>query len=74
MRKVLPINVKGIKKYRLIKGITAGELARRTGINKQSISMYEQGKTIPCAERMDIICKVLDCTPEDIVKYDIESL
>jgi transcriptional regulator with XRE-family HTH domain len=72
MRRVLPVNVKAIKKYRLIKGISRVELAKRIGANRQSISMYEQGRTVPCAERMRLICKELDCTPEDIVKYDYE--
>lgn len=72
MRRVLPINIKTMKKYRLIKGISASELARRVGAHRQSIAMYEQGRGVPMGDRLLLICKELDCKPEDIIKCNGE--
>ncbi len=72
MKKVLPINIRAMKKYRLIAGISASELARRIGVKRQSISMYEQGKSMHNGDRLLRICGELCCAPEDIIKCNGE--
>ena len=74
MGKALPVNVKAMKKYRIIKGLTPNELAKKIGVSRQVVYRYESGEVVPSAQNMEKICKELSCTPEDIVKWDIENV
>ncbi len=44
--------------------MTQKEFARRTGIPETTVSDWKKKKTNPIAEKILIICKVLDVTPE----------
>ena len=44
--------------------ITQKEFAKRTGIPETTISDWKKKETNPTAEKILIICKVLDVTPE----------
>ena len=44
--------------------MTQKEFAKRTGIPETTISDWKKKKTNPTAEKILIICKVLDVTPE----------
>ncbi|SFU66178.1 helix-turn-helix domain-containing protein [Butyrivibrio sp. M55] len=44
--------------------ITQKEFAKRTGIAESTISDWRKKNTNPTAEKIMIICKVLDVTPE----------
>jgi transcriptional regulator with XRE-family HTH domain len=44
--------------------LTQKEFANRTGIPETTISDWKKKKTNPTAEKILIICKVLDVTPE----------
>ena len=44
--------------------ITQKEFAKRTGIPETTVSDWKKKKTNPTAEKILIICKVLDVTPE----------
>ena len=43
--------------------ITQKEFAKRTGIPETTVSDWKKKKTNPTAEKILIICKVLDVTP-----------
>ena len=68
MRRVLPVNAKNIKYYRLCKGMTGTELARRVGVTRQSISAYEKGIQFPVGH-IEKIAEVLDVAPSDLVDF-----
>ena len=44
--------------------MTQKEFSRRTGIPETTISDWKKKKTNPTAEKILIICKILDVTPE----------
>ena len=44
--------------------ITQKEFAKRTGIPETTVSDWKKKKTNPTAEKILMICKVLDVTPE----------
>lgn len=67
MRRVLPVNARKIKFYRLAKGMTASELARKIGVTRQSISAYEKGIQFPIGH-IEKIAEVLGVTTTDLVE------
>jgi DNA-binding XRE family transcriptional regulator len=68
MRRVLPINAKKIKYYRMCKGMRASELAKLVGVTRSSIYAYEKGIQFPIG-KLDKIAKVLGVTTEDLVSF-----
>lgn len=44
--------------------MTQKEFARRTGIPETTVSDWKKKKTNPTSEKILVICKVLDVTPE----------
>ena len=52
-------NGERLKKARIYNGLTLTELAEKTEISKQSISLYENGKNIPDYQRVAIMSQAL---------------
>ena len=50
------------------KGFTQLEFSEATGIAQSTISDWKHKKTNPAANKIMIICDVLECTPYDILK------
>lgn len=65
---MFPINKKfegeRLKNARQLRGLTLTELATRTGISKQSLSLYENSKNIPEYERVESLATALNF-PQD---------
>ena len=59
MRKVLPLNAKGIKKYRIAKDKTVIELAKALKVSRQTIYNYEAGTQMPPPKQLAKIAKLL---------------
>lgn len=55
-----------LKRARTIRGISATELSRATGVTNGTISRIEAGKHNPTAETIEKLCEALQC---DIVIY-----
>ena len=52
------------------RGITRYELAKRTEVKFQTIDRYYKNRVVRYDSYiLDRICKVLDCTPNDILEY-----
>ena len=49
------------------KGMTQLELSKQTGIAQSVISDWKRKGTDPQAKKIMTICKVLECTPYDIL-------
>jgi|SRR5690625_2372401 len=63
-------NGKRLKNGRLFRGLTLTELANRTEISKQSISLYENEKNIPDHQRVKRISKELNIPYEFFFQKD----
>lgn len=56
-----------LRKYRLEKGMTQSELAKQAGINVNTISNYESGKTYPQnREVYSILAQILGVNPDHL--------
>lgn len=56
-----------LKFFRIQKGLTIVELAKRTGLNYNTISQYESGKHKPRIDNLQKIAEALECEVKDIV-------
>ena len=56
-----------IYKYLEEKGITQKEFADRTGISQSTVSDWRRKGTNPSADKIMIICDVLDITPYELL-------
>ena len=56
-----------IYRYLEEKGITQIEFANKTGISQSTISDWRRKKTNPSADKIMIICEVLDISPYELL-------
>ena len=59
-----------LKKARLDKNLSQGELAKQIGVARQTINMIEKGNYNPTLNLCISICKVLDKTLDEIFWED----
>lgn len=62
----------GIKKARLQANITQQQLAEAIGVNQSSVALWETGQTLPRADKLLDIAKLLNCTIEELLKKEGE--
>ena len=55
-----------LKKYRTDMDMKQEELADRIGVSQKTISSWEVGRSEPTMREVTKLCKVLDCTVEDL--------
>jgi putative transcriptional regulator len=59
-----------LRELRKRQGYSQNKLAKATGMSLQGLQRYEYGKaaTMPL-DTLDKFCRVLNCTPGDILQY-----
>ncbi len=62
-----------IKEKRKERKLTQTELAEMIGSTKNTISALETGQFAPSAYVAALLCKVLDCTFEELFTLDLED-
>ena len=65
--------INNIKERRLAKGLTQEELARLTGVRRETIIFLEKGKYNPSLRLAYKTAKVLETSIEDIFSFEDES-
>lgn len=55
-----------IKNFRLYRGLSQLELANRVGRTVNVISNWELGKNAPDPDSIELICKILEITPNEL--------
>ena len=55
-----------LKEYRLRSKMTQKELAEKICVSQKAISSWEVGRSEPTMKEVTKLCKVLDCTIEDL--------
>lgn len=53
-----------------LRGMTAAELSRKTGLDEATISNYRKGRYIPKTDKLLPICSALDVSLSWILGYD----
>src|SRR4051812_9972108 len=59
-----------IKRFRTQRGLTQQELARLTGLSRQTLVSIESGKSIPSTAIALQLAKLLGCRVEDLFELD----
>ncbi|QIK68766.1 helix-turn-helix transcriptional regulator [Erysipelothrix sp. HDW6C] len=62
-----------IRNKRIELGLGQGQLGQCLGISASAIGMYEQGRRMPTADDIPVLCKVLKITPNELFGWDKEN-
>lgn len=54
-----------------LRGLTASDLAKRTGLNKSSVSRYLSGQSIPRSLAIGAMAEALRVSPAWVLGYDV---
>ncbi len=57
----------GIKKMRIKRGLTQGQLAELLGVKQSHVSRWESGVYLPNATTLKKLAEVLNCQIDDLV-------
>lgn len=55
-----------LKAARVDKDLTQTEVAVAVGVTKKTVGAWESGKSMPKADKIDLLCQVLGKTYDDI--------
>lgn len=58
-----------LRKKIAMKGITQTNLSELTGIGQPLLSLYTQGKSLPSAQKVSALAKVLGCSVNDLIGF-----
>lgn len=56
-----------IRAKREAKGLTQCQLARAMGVDQTAVSQWERGETLPRADRLPMLAKILGCTVDQLL-------
>ena len=56
-----------LKTLRINKGLRQEDMAFALGVNRKTISAWEQGKSLPAVDKIDAICDLLGVSYDDIM-------
>lgn len=65
---------KNLEYLRKQKKLSQEELAYKLGVSRQAVSKWESGAAFPETEKMMSICKIFDCSLDDLINGDIAQL
>lgn len=60
---------KNLKEIRKFRNITQVELSELLGVSQQLLSKYEQNKAYPSVDVLLKLCKILDCSPNQLLGF-----
>lgn len=55
-----------IRYYRERAGMTQSELAQLLRLNQKAVSQWEKGETMPSADKLPALARILGCTIDDL--------
>lgn len=62
-----------IKVRRSLLGLTQDEIASKLSISRTTISMWETGETMPRADKLPELAKILNCTIDSLFKTETDE-
>lgn len=63
------MSVLNLKFYRSKYNFSQVEVANKIGVTQSCYSLWEVGKRLPDAKQIIKLCKVFDCTPNDLFGF-----
>lgn len=71
----MELDVTAIRVFMALRGIkTQRELSTRLGLSDNATSELLLGKRQPTLDTVGALCRVLDCTPNDVLVYDPKAV
>lgn len=61
-----------VKEYRTSAGLSQNELAQKVGSSRNTITAIETGQFCPSAYLAYLLCRVLDCSFEELFFMEVE--
>ena len=61
--------IKKIKAYRNKNGLTQTEVAKRIGICKSTVSMWENDKSKPSINNLKKLAEIFGCTTDELLEF-----
>ena len=65
---------KNLEYLRKQKKLSQEELAYKLGVSRQAVSKWESGAAYPETEKILAICKIFDCSLDELMNEDIQQL
>lgn len=62
-----------IEAQRKKQSITQCELAYKMGVSQANVSQWEKGETLPRADKLPLLAKILNCTIDELFDKDNET-
>jgi transcriptional regulator with XRE-family HTH domain len=69
--KKLPLNLERLRKR---KKWSQKQLSERAGVSRSYISELEAGKYDPTTKVVCLLCRALNCTPNDLIKCEVNEI
>ena len=57
-----------LKEFRIKKGFTQIELAQKLNVKQNTVSQWETGESLPRADKLFKLAKILNCTVDELLK------
>jgi DNA-binding Xre family transcriptional regulator len=71
----MKLDIRAVKVLMAQQGIdTQTELAEIIGLSNNAVSELLLGKRVPSLDTIGALCKALNCTPNDILSYDVPKV
>ena len=67
MRRLLPVNAKKIKIFRIANGLTVIELAKKIKKTRATVYNYENGTQMPAPKTLQEIATILNVNPMELL-------
>ena len=61
------LNAKPIKKYRIAKGLTVIQFAKKMKLSRTTVYNYESGESMPKPKQLVKIAKFFDVDPKELI-------
>ena len=58
---------KNIKKYRTARNLSQDEVAKRIGVTRQAISSWENERTEPSINDIELMSRIFECTKSELL-------
>lgn len=58
----------GIKSFRMKKNLTQAKLADFLNIRQSTVAMWETGESLPRADKLPELAKILGCTVDELLR------
>ena len=67
------IDLNAIKRIREARELTQEQVANAVGMTQQAVAKWEAGGSLPRADKLPILAKILNCTVDELLRTEPEN-